>query len=109
MKKKCTSTDWHDVIEAVLALKDFQPLDRLVKMQAIGDMLGTLSNNASFYNSLKHSPLSQGNFIRGMYHCEAYIASLLNLVGSGQHINNLEEILDGMKVSCIFMHHLNLC
>ena len=43
VKKKCASTDWHNVIEAILALKDSQPLDQLVKMQAIGDMIGTLS------------------------------------------------------------------
>ena len=109
VKKKCASTDWHDVIEAILALKDSQPLDRLVKMQAIGDMIGILSKNTSFYNSLKHGPLSQGNFIRGTHHCKAYIASLLNLVGSGQCISSLEDILDRIKMSCIFMHCLNLC
>ena len=108
VKKKCASTDWHDVIKAILALKDSQPLDQLVKMQAIGDMIGTLSKNTSFYNSLKHGPLSQGNFIRGTHHCKAYIASLLNLVGSGQRISSLENILDRIKVSCIFMHCLNL-
>ena len=119
--KNCTPVDWVDVISEILALKDYLPRDRPAKMQTIVDMLDALSKDNLFYVSLKKGPLCSGEGARGGYHCEAYIASLLHLSrpsASEQRVNdfemrlpvnNIQEVLEGIKASHVFMHHLNLC
>jgi hypothetical protein len=124
-KEKCTSIDWYDVVEKILALKDFKPQDRLPRMETIVEMLSTFSNIASFYVSLNQGSLHFGTGFNGKYHCEASIASLLTSGHSGR-LNDFEEwlntlpeeeinqpeikaLLDGIKASHIFMYRLNLC
>ena len=121
---KKTLVDWYDVYTEILALTDSQPQDRPAKFWTIVDVLSTLSKDASFYSSLKQGSLHHGTNFNGKYHCEAYIASLLALLDhsggyvddfeerlntlSGPQIDRIKELLDKIKASQVFMHHLNL-
>ena len=76
------------------------------------------SNLVSFYQELKEGgclSASERGFT-GVYHCEAYIASLLTSSECDfkegldtEGICQIDVVLENFKASHFFMHHLNLC
>ena len=81
------------------------------------------SNLAFFYQELKEGGcLSASGGFTGVYHCKAYIASLLMSLECDvkdfkegldtpdiEGICQIDEVLENFKASHFFMHHLNLC
>jgi len=112
------------MVEKLEGLKDLEPQGR-PQFQEIVEMLKTLTKHARFYVNLKQGPLCCGEGFSDKHHCEAYVASLLTLLGQfGQHVNDFEErlnmlseeeikqiktLLIKLQVSHVFMHRLKLC
>jgi hypothetical protein len=110
----------------ILALKAcLQPQDQSAMMRVIVGKLKNLSDRGVFFENLRVGGLHHGGKFLGMYHCEAYIASLLTFChqfreqSSGLDIEELSEqdpntiqvkgLLTKIMVSQVFLHCLNPC
>ena len=90
-------------------------------IEFLNNPVEVLSNLISFYQELKEGgclSASERGFA-GMYHCKAYIASLLTSSECDvkdfkegldtEGIHQIDVMLEKFKASHFFMHHLNLC
>jgi hypothetical protein len=126
---KLTSLEFDHICEEFLALKKFE--NPRARIQKIEDMLSVLSRQAVFYQQLREGSIHSGENFRGVYHCEAFTASLLTLwdktsgkvvddfnerlntvttTSSGKpsprDISEIKKVTIKMKASYVFMHSL---
>jgi hypothetical protein len=108
----------------VVVGKSWMPMPASAREPTPNALDDTWSKLTQFYISLKQGPLRSGNRFEGVFHCEAFIACLLLLLVHPELVNNFEEqlhmlpgeeeikqmkaLMDELRASNVFMHHLNI-